>query len=636
MRPIGWLLVLALGAAALGGLRYFDQHPLEIEGAPPDREVTGRPPKPYDRGDVAILIDRAAIARAAQPRSFAAVDFSCAWINLLGAELGPHALVEAADADLGKYRAVVVTASAHRAIAPAKLQAFVERGGVALIDGPGSPEDWPAPLFSLAGLTRTGSRAFPEARLLPGGSITDEDLLAFDEVRFTRPETIAAVEATPDVVRRSTLFFERAIGAGRVVATPAPIARLYTLMLQGSPAADDFTLAPRFGDYEDILEPDDLVTDASLRENEVPFADLLARAVVGLLDPDDAPLPRLLWFPADSDGVFLMTHDEDLRGGAKSLWLTEWDARLGLRGTTFVISHPRLFEDWRTDDDRRPFHQRKDEAPDDDYAARIADVGGAVGLHWNQYPMPWGIGPIEPVQLQFSCERQAKQLRDLSRATARLRTNRNHYLIQRERWTGMFRVLAANGVRLDSTFGANKGRGYLFGTARPYAILDENGFPLPIRELPFVNQEDWGGADAAYFDRLLAANAERHKGAIVSLFHPHLVILEEDGAALFEHVATRALATGHRPWNFEEALDFFVAREEAVVRSWREDGDLRIDANVARGDLALALPSGSGRRVASRLGGQEVPVDRVRIGARTYDRLKIPEGQSRIVVKTEP
>lgn len=653
MRPIGWILLIAVTVGGIGGLRFLDLHPIYLKGSPAERTATGRPPKLAERGDVAILVNRAAIAQAAQARTFSGADFSCAWMNLIEAELGVYSLVEAAEANLASYRAAVLTASAHRSIAPATLRQFVEDGGVVFIDGPDENAPWPDIYAELSGVRAEGMRPFPTRELLPSGGITNGDRAAFDAVPFGRPERVVSLIPEDDVIRRSTLFFERSLGAGRVLSTPLNVARLYTTMLQGKPTSDDFTLEPRFGDYDDILEPDDLISDAALRENEVPFADLFARAVVSLLDPTDAPLPRLLWFPHDSSGIFLMTHDEDFRAGEKSLELAKWDESLGVRGTTFVISTSRLFDDWLTGDDDRPYHQRRPDEPAD-YAAQMAACGAAVGFHWNQFAMRYGVGPVEPVEFHFSSHNQIERLRELSLATANTRINRNHYLIQRARWTEHFRVLAGNNIRLDTTFGSNKGRGYLFGTARPYSILDENGFPIAILELPFINQEDWGGADAAYFDRMLEANSRRHKGSIVSLFHSHLRLQDEDGKELYTHIVKKAEETGHRSMNFNDLLEFTTARSNATVRSRVAGDDWIIETSsperqpdrsarrssdgttdIESFELSLAFPVGAGKRSVTLEAGKPVPLERLEIGGQIYERLQLPPGESRITVKNE-
>lgn len=636
-------LALLFGATFLVVLRHFDRSPLLLPITPDEAELAGQPPAPRQQGDVLLLVDPARIDPNGQLTRF---DASCAWTNLLEAEFGAYSLATPPFPDPNalepRPRAVVVSSSALPTAAPDQLERFVLDGGVLFVDippaGPGEARgDRLDAFIRMGGWNQDrapGGRdtvEFPEQDLLPVGTLSRALSRDFDQAFFARPPRL--LDLRPDTggdrsgaldqVIDAGLFAVASRGPGRVVIARTCIAALFAGMLQGVPEAD-LSLRERFGDYPDILEPDDLVLDPRLRQNETPFADLLAHAVAALLDPpveSAPPLPRLMWYPAGSNGVFLMTHDEDFQGGDNALRMLEWDRRLGLSGTVFAISHPRMAEDWIVTHD---------------FVADLLKQGGSVGLHWNQYPMPRGIGPIEPVTYRMSCASQLERLTALSPALSEVRTNRNHYLILQSGWARTFRILAAQGILLDSTFGANKGKGYLFGTSRPYRILDENGLPLPLRELPFVNQEDWGGADADFFRRLLEQNGSSHKGAIVSLFHPHLVVQEDDGAWLFEQAAAAALASGHVAWNFDQMLDFWLARDRARIHSRVDPADpdrLEIELHCGRSDFLLGLPLLEDRAVSRcTLDGAPREVEFTNIAGRPFAAIALPQGSHRLSV----
>ena len=609
------LLLLIFGLPILPLFWYLDRHPWLLPGIPFEAERVGELPDLRDHGDVLLILGPSAPIASS---SLEALEPSHAWSNLLEAEFGAYSLMRTGTgSSLGSQPCRIVSSSAHEQIDLAELELFVYKGGVVFFDAPCTSEGWSADLLALAGLELKGELPFPRDNLLPDFTLDAVDRDAFSRAPFPRPESaflLAPTAADTRPLNGSTppLFFERRWGAGKLITAAFSVARLSLTMLQGIPGRD-FSLKERHGDYPDILEPDDLVLDPKLRENETPFADLLARAVAALLDPPDPArpgLPRLLWYPRDSAGLFLMTHDEDFRGGEELLQLMEQDHQLGLLPTVFVIAHPRLLEDWSRDDGRQ-----------------VARLGGALGLHWNRFPMPRGLGPVEPVQLVQSLESQLNRLLPIGDPSLGIRTNRNHYLILQDGWTRTFRKLAAAGIRLDSTFGANKGRGYLFGTARPYRILDQNGLPLALRELPFVHQEDWGGADQQYFTRLLEANAARHRGALVSLFHSHLVVRETAGRQLYEHAARTALATGHRPMNFDQLLEFWEARDRARIRSERTPDEWICSIEVERDDFQLALPGASAALLSrARLDDHPLVSSRTRLGGRDCTLIPLPSG----------
>lgn len=615
-RRIRWsrLGILAvLGVAALFALRYFDLHPIDCFGEPEDAQIHGRLPDGGGRRDLVVWIDSESIRQSAQAKKFSALDLSCAWFSLLEGRMGRVGTFDGVTIDaLAAPRAVIVTSSIADRVGPERVDAWLRAGATVLVDAH-ADGSVAAPWLEAARIAPRGpvdSHAPDLAPLLHESLATE-----WSALRFCAPPTwiryAATDDATSPVTRdRDAIAFVRAVGRGKLVVAAVPLARWWCRLSQGQPE-DDFSIASRFGDYEDILEPDDLALDAAQRECEVPFSDHLAEAFVALLDPPEFPLPRLAWYPRDSRGVYLLTHDEDLRGGAEMVALAEQDRRLGIRGTHFVIGHPRLVEDWQAS-----------------HAEAIATAGGALTVHWNRMPTPHGLRKIEPIQWVATLEDQKAWLAPLP---IELGWNRNHFLIVGRSWTESSRILAASGVRFDSTFAANKGRGYLFGSALPRWVIDENGFPLPIREVAFHNQENWGGADEAFFERLFARNAAENRGAIVSIFHPPKVLREPTPPALIERAAKAALASGHASLTAPEYGRFVDDRWNLEFGSERTpDGTLTIAYSGAKAGLDFLVPTHGARLEAS--GSRAY---RETVGGVEYLRIEIPPGTGRIEIRRE-
>jgi hypothetical protein len=643
VRTIAILGLLAAGGGA--GVLYLDRHPLTSSELAADPEVAGVVPPTVAHADVALVIDSRAIANSAAAGSFRALDLSCALLSPLEAEFGPVTLLDAAAPralEGGLPRALVVSSSAQGDEDVVALAARVlASGGTVLVEPAGNALELAESWLDLAGLERDdpGLAPFPAGDWLPQGTLSAERAAAFAAAPWPRPVSYARLRPRGAATRAPadpTLVFEnhvRAPGEGKLIVVAVRLSRLFATMLQGSPTADDFSLTERHGDYPDIVEPDDLVADPRLRENETPFADLLARAVARLLDPPRGPpLPRLLWFPPRSRGVYLMTHDEDLRGGAAMLDLAERDAAMGVPATHFVIGHPRIQSSAR------------DWPEGGGHAGELLARGHALALHWNQMPTPRGVGPIEPLQWVAPL---ADQIDWFARIDPRQgegsglspAINRNHFLILAPSWSRSFRQMAAAGIRLDSTLGANKGRGYLFGTARPYRLLDENGLPLAVRELPFQNQENWGGVDAAFFTRLFGSNADDAGGAIVSIFHPASVLREPTDPALIAHAAATALATSHHAATFPEYLDFWGARvgagaAAAPLRSVvAGENRLRIECDLPR-ELAVGFPLRAGETaIATDSGGAALPIEARTLGGGAFGVMVLPRGSSVVLVE---
>ncbi len=592
-------LCAVLAVLGLGLLRWFDQHPVTIGGLPVEAAASGAIPERLGArsADVLLVVDSSRIADSAAAGSFAGLDFSFGWLAPLEAEFGPVEVLDVANPPITAVpgRLIVITSSVDGEVLE-RITAGANKNATVFVDAPADGVGWGEFRLRVAGLKLEDGATTapcPAGDVLPAGVvIADEDRAAVAAAAWPRPAQVSALVPSDFLTKVASktsppLFFDRNFPQGRVVSSALPLGRLFATALLGAPTDDDFTLRERHGDYPDIIEPDDLVEDARLRENESPFVDVWMHALAALLDPpadtDLLPIPRLAWFPAGSRGVFLMTHDEDLRGGKAMVDLAAADHRAGIRSTHFVVANPRITDgpsDWPTAAA---------------YPDAIRAQGGALALHWWQLGTPHGFWKIEPVQWIAPLAEQLEWFERIAPAADERRVNRDHMLQLRPHWSETFRILAAGGVALDSTFGANKGRGYLFGSARPYRALDRNGLPLPILELPFESQEDWGGADAAYFDRLFAANAARHRGALVSIFHPPSVLKTPTDPALIEHVRNIALSTGHASMTMQELLAFWSARRGASVKSGRSDAgqrELRVDVTAPAPGLALLVPLG--------------------------------------------
>lgn len=609
-------------------LRYLDVNPITSRELPSEIEIRGALPTVTRNSAVTLLIDDEAIAASAKSRSFQALDLSFGWLSPLEAEFGPVAIERVSSPGAAHAGAWVVTCSAVRR-GLARAQDVLRDGGTVLVELGGLPSEETAPWLELAKLHSDAASASVELRhALPPGVLRSQDQVAFESGPAPRPTGALSLAPTdPSTIALGegdrSFFFRTTVGNGTLIVVAFDVGRWFATMLQGRPTKDDFTVTETHGDYPDRIEPDDLIEDPRLRENELPFADLAAHAIASLLDaPGRTPLPRILWWPKDSRGTFLMTHDEDLRGGKAMLDLAHRDQARGIRGTHFVVGHPRILEsaiDW----------PRSAE-----FARRIALADGALTVHWNQLPTPHGALRIEPIQWVATLEEQLAWLASALPSDEGFdRTiNRNHFLMLRPHWSSTYRILAAQGVVLDSTLAANKGRGFLFGTARPYRLLDDNGLPLPIRELPFQAQEDWGGADASFFERLFRRNAESDHGALVTIFHPPNVLKTPTPEELIDRVRALSTETGHRSWTMPQFLEFCERRIAADLEIREMTASrLRFRISVASDDACIGLPLHRSNMVTCLVDGKSTAITLESVAGVPYARIAVPRGDHEVL-----
>ncbi|MFO0984328.1 MAG: hypothetical protein U1E76_21825 [Planctomycetota bacterium] len=583
----------------------------------PGQELAGRFDADAAAGDVLIVLSQRGIAERAELHSFARSDFSAAWLNLVHQEVGAAAICDVADLERGlelPRRLVIVTWSANRKLdgdQRRRLEELARAGAHVVFEGSASARGEPTMVADLA-----GAHATPE--------LTELERQAMARIRSNVAlfgkggelhELPRAWLETPQGERRVLIDASSKGGAGQLITLWFDVGRILVANQQGVPCRDDFSVHERHGDYPGIIEPDDLVEDPRLRDNSIPHVDIFEHWLFRLIAPPS--LPVIGRAPAGARGTFAMTHDEDFRGDRECAEIVAAVQAAGAPSTVLIIPHPRLTDLWRPAS-----------------VQALADGGADIGLHWNQLPMPLGWGKFEPISKVFSIGAQKAMLAPfLARP---LVANRNHYLIWTSEYARAFRLMAAQGIGIDSTYGANKGRGYLFGTGSPFLAIDSNGLPLPILEVPFLNQETWGHADFAFFQAVLHDNAERHHGSYVAIFHPHLDFKKGDvegrtGARFLADVIALARREGHRCVTLSELDAFERARWACRVVSHESVAELVADVDSPRADLALYLPVAERRPLATCIcNGAAVPAEPVMIGSQRYLAVPLGEGHNRI------
>lgn len=330
----------------------------------------------------------------------------------------------------------------------------------------------------------------------------------------------------------------------------------------------------RLGRYAEVREPEDLLESAEFLDREFPDADRLVADLAARIDALVA-IPRLSMHPAGFAGSFLMTHDEDEQGGASTLSLLRREAEWGGRSTVFLVPSGRLWETWS-----------------DVEIAEARLLGADLELHWNRFAMPAGVWKVEPYKTVYRLSAQRETLR---RRGIDATMNRTHYLDLGSDLSEFFRTLDAAGIEVDATFGPNRaGRGHLFGTARPFHPIDRTGLPSAVVEVPFQTQEDWGGVDEAFLDRLFRQSADVDHSTLAAIIHPHLIVRDEAGARLHRRFFELARETKHWVATFGDYLAFRRARLGTVIRFTRgSDGRVTaLDVDVRDGvpPMVLLIP----------------------------------------------
>lgn len=534
--------------------------------------------------DHLILFPANSVRNGSNGAGFFQRDWSMAWVNFLLQEVGVYetAVFDTFDfRSLSQYRFVYLPASLKNAIgAPTRelLRAFAEDGGTVIAEGPAANP--PASDMPLNSITRVAAGACP-SRLA--------ECLKDMPVR-TRGWNIAAqVPAGSEVLLEMNgmpVLFRQSVGRGQIFHLGFDFGLLLVSFQQGIPRDGERRLKKVHGTQQRVIEPEDMVADASLLDNSVPYADLFERFFYKVLTAEN-PAPRWWYFPGHYRGALISTHDEEAIGGDPRIEeMRAAEESLGVKGTYFLISDKKLARRWS----------------ESGGLGGWVDKGMEVALHWNRFQIP----RLKVRRFKFGMHEVPleKQKRFLEREAGESVTlNRNHYLAMGTEYGEHFECLASEGIQMDSSYGPNQGgRGYLFGTGYPYYGFTWNGINSGVLEIPFVTQEAWGKADLDFVHRLLAESDENFHQCLVILFHPHYMVREEKGREMWLGALRLAGQKGQWMPTMKEFYAFFRQRSQSRLGSTLVGSrlDVRCESVQKKGCLAFPADKG-GRRISGVL-----------------------------------
>lgn len=548
-----WLLLVLLGLLLLVLGHWRSGNPLW--GRNP--QETGQRFTVFNQSDALLFLDYRQIEKAALSHDFRKLNLSAGWINTLNQELGSFSVLDISSLSeeiiRGKRLIVIPRGVNPPAEQMPLLSRFVEQGGILLLEMPDKSwaKSWGISTRPLKLKNPRFDFIHPQLVSRDTAEALKQTPLFTDFARLEVPDgcfTAAKVNQEPVLALKT-------IGSGLLVALGFDFARAVLTLQQGKPK-NNLALADRGGKFWGLLETQDLAADKVMNDNSCPYADLLEKFLFATAD-NFLPLPRLWTFPtADSLGALIVSHDGENQSGKKLLAMAQEESRLWGRSTFFLFNNP-----WN-------FNRKTND--------RLERDGFDRELHWNRFSLTQGLG-----------RQKAGLEKIMGEKTVACRI---HFLNWGPAYTRPFREMQASGFRLDASYGPNRGKGYLFGSALPFNPLDSNGLPLKIYELPFLAQEDWGGADEAWLSDLVTQSANDYHQVIGLLYHPHKLVKTPAGKALWLGAFKRAREGYHWITDYKEFSDFWAARKEVTVSSVFYDSTLEIEITVPSGNFALLLP----------------------------------------------
>jgi hypothetical protein len=482
-----WAAVLTAALIAL-----LDWRPVTLSADEQHQEAAI--PQVDGKGDVAIVIDSEAMREAAARGQF---ERSWSWVDAVEQEVGPHRIFEASTFGPGTFEGVsflIVTKSANAgAYLPrqlAAIEAFVSRGGVALLELPtGALRQ--AFAADGAGGWRTPASITAVDRVTPELALSLLKMPLF--TRFmgsTRPPpdsvNFIAMDGSPVVygVRR---------GEGAIVVVDFDFGAQVSALQQGI-AAPGGEVLPRLPGASPRTS--DLIASPVLSTAQVPYADLLEGYMIHVVLGFSEPVIGLWPYPGSARGALLSSHDAESYAG-RPLWMSAHELSRSARTTTFMAVP--------ATEEVVPRAVEGDEETARQAALLWVTDPASVAAHRR-----YGFVGIEPVQRRLSMAEQAKLLERALPDDVPVRGVR----AQRGLWTEdafeAWRIMAAGGFKYSVSYEPipGIGPGFAFGTCQPFTPVDAQGFPFPLREVPVCVANASGPRAREDLDKLIQAAAD--------------------------------------------------------------------------------------------------------------------------------
>lgn len=213
------------------------------------------------------------------------------------------------------------------------------------------------------------------------------------------------------------------------------------------------------------------------------------------IDRLDDEISKQLDFPEPKIGKkIIITHDEDYYQSTLSKVVSHETKKYKIQSVNFIIADSNISKD---------------------NIQQIIDTGSEIGIHWNCFKIH-----LDKTGLHYnpykSLIEQIEILQKKLPATYCVNSNRTHWLKWDDSYTLPFEIISGAGIAIDTTLGAwLHHQGPIFGTMRPYRVLNSEGRPLPLHEIPTLVYDNTKWLNDTYF-----SDTFKNQCWLNVLFHP--------------------------------------------------------------------------------------------------------------------
>lgn len=406
---------------------------------------------------------------------FPEMDFSFAWYNAIAQYVGPFSITLARDIENhANANIIIIPQNAAQAFSNDQIETVkrrVEAGATLVIEMP-APAWEPLTAIKRRAKTSSAIKRLTDATNSPLTAAFRDNLLntPLDTqiLRIDALDTqILSSDATLLEIDGAIAHYKRPLGAGCVFVLAFNFGQAITALQQGRPA-NNFLI-----ETENPPKTSDLVLNERMRNNAVPFADLLKLHVFAAI-AQSSPFPMLWPFPDAKRGALVISHESGQLPDDAFL-NADHEKSLNIR-SSWLVSHGKISK------------KTLKTYADDHFDIGISLIRPPTGKIYKPIGLPF----FKPAAAELNIRQQKNALASLTAAP--VASCKFAGAAWSRDYTVAFRQLAAAKCRIDLSYAPSQPEefGYIFGSGFPFLPIEKNGLPLPIYEFPALVDDTAG------------------------------------------------------------------------------------------------------------------------------------------------
>ena len=467
--------------------RYFLLRPISII-KPKEKISVGKILTRKTSNQIVLFLDEEYIQKVNKKSNFSSCLWDSVWLNTLEQEVGSFSVctnMKKLLKNLKKYKVLIlgrtdkITSEVIR-----KFNEYVNSGGLILLNFPQDRN-----ICHFAGITSIKTTKHLSSIFLVKRRIPS----------FTKLLVVELEKNTKILLKNDNLplIISKKNGKGEVITLLFDFGLFLISLQQGKPDENFNVVNHNKGLYN--LDTPDLVSSEKLLSNFIPYADILERYIINLIE-EEKPIIRSWYFPPKYNSAVILSHDEEAIGdGAINI--------VNIEKTTSsyaIVPYSPISKNT---------------------IKKMEGIGIDIGIHWIRLNRKFLI-----FNRRDSLNNQIKKLKNKN--IRKIIFNRTHHLDWGNDFVLPFKILCSNKIKIDSSYGPNPKidelygfsapnlKGYLFGTGLPFIPLDKNGLPFKIYEIPFQFQENFGNVKLKDMKKIINESIEKYYQITTVNYHP--------------------------------------------------------------------------------------------------------------------